>query len=298
MELSPLQNFKKENFYLKPYPHIIIENALPNKLYDDLCDKFPKISENKLLIENTIFTLLSDDIIKDDEIDNSWKNFIKEYSSQNFYNKALEIFGKSILGVYKNYFKTIDDLKNLTIANSPEDQKKKNSDLYLNGNIMFYTEVKKDGLPKKDNEEKLKVHSDGPNKFLTSLMYFKNKSDKSENMGGDLAIHHWRFPLPFFLKKIILAKNNNFINSIIRNFQFIFIGLTKTITYEPNKFVMFLGSIDSLHSVTSRKKGSPIRRNVHSGVHYRTDFWSSRSLIDKVTNIENYKFFLKRLIKK
>ena len=125
---------------------------------------------------------------------------------------------------------------------------------------MYYTEVKKDGLPKKDNEEKLKVHSDGPNKFLTSLMYFKNKSDKSENMGGDLAIHYWRFPLPFFLKKIILAKNNNFINSIIRYFQFIFIGVSKKITYEPNKFVMFLGSIDSLHSVTSRKKGSPIRR--------------------------------------
>ena len=125
MELSPLQNFKKQNFYLKPYPHIIIENALPSELYDDLCAKFPKLSENKLLIENTIFTLLSEDIIKDDEIDDLWKNFIKEYSSQNFYNKALEIFGKNILGVYKNYFKTIDDLKNLTIASSSEDQKKK-----------------------------------------------------------------------------------------------------------------------------------------------------------------------------
>ena len=93
------------------------------------CRKIPariwEVGRNKLLIENTIFTLLSDDIIKDDEIDNLWKNFIKEYSSQNFYNKALEIFGKNILDVYKNYFKTIDDLRNLTIANSPEDQKKK-----------------------------------------------------------------------------------------------------------------------------------------------------------------------------
>ena len=288
MNLSPLQNFKKEDFYLKPYPHLVIENALPNDLYDELCEKFPKMNEKQSTFENTIFTLLSEDIQKSNEIDVLWKNFIKQYSSQTFYDETIEIFGQNILNVYKNHFSKIEDLKKLTIENSQENQKKKSTDLYLNGNIMYYTEVKKDGIPKKDSEGKLRVHSDGPNKFITSLMYFKDKSDITENMGGDLAIHHWRFPIPFFIKKIILAKNDNFINSIIRHFQFIFIGLTKKITYKPNTFVMFLGSIDSLHSVTSRKKGSPVRRNVHSGFHYKTDFWSSRSLIDKVSNIKNY----------
>ena len=298
MNMSPLQNFQKKNFFLKPYPHLIIENALPLNLYDELCVKFPNIDENLLKTDNTIHTLLSKEIQNNEKVDRLWKNYIKYYSSREFYEEALDIFCEKIINKYEDYFKTKEDLIKLTIAENSEEQKEKNSDLYLSGNIMYYSEVINEGLPKKDDKTKLRVHSDGPNKFLTSLMYFKDSQDKSGDMGGDLAIHHWRFPLPFFFKKIILAKNENFLNSIIRKFQFIFIGVSKIIKYEPNKFVMFLGSIDSLHSVTSREKRSPVRRNVHSGVHYKKDFWSSRSLIDKISNLENYKNLFKFFTKK
>ena len=34
--LSILQNFKSENFFYEPLPHLIINNALPDDLYDEL----------------------------------------------------------------------------------------------------------------------------------------------------------------------------------------------------------------------------------------------------------------------
>ena len=41
MTYSLLQNFKNENFKKEPFPHIIIENALPNKLCNELLDNYP-----------------------------------------------------------------------------------------------------------------------------------------------------------------------------------------------------------------------------------------------------------------
>ena len=41
MNLSLLQNFKEDNFSLDPFPHIVIENALPEKLYKELADTYP-----------------------------------------------------------------------------------------------------------------------------------------------------------------------------------------------------------------------------------------------------------------
>ena len=41
MNLSLLQNFKENNFFLDPFPHIVIENALPEKLYNELNDTYP-----------------------------------------------------------------------------------------------------------------------------------------------------------------------------------------------------------------------------------------------------------------
>ena len=39
--LSLLQNFKKSDFYIDPYPHVIIHDALPQDTYEKLKDAAP-----------------------------------------------------------------------------------------------------------------------------------------------------------------------------------------------------------------------------------------------------------------
>ena len=55
MNLSVLQNFKETNFFLDPFPHIVIENALPEKLYNELSDTYPTNKFN-FTNQNNIFS--------------------------------------------------------------------------------------------------------------------------------------------------------------------------------------------------------------------------------------------------
>ena len=42
MNCSLFQNFKKNHFIEKPFPHLVIENALPNEVCERLTENYPK----------------------------------------------------------------------------------------------------------------------------------------------------------------------------------------------------------------------------------------------------------------
>ena len=65
MNLSLLQNFKANNFFLDPFPHIVIENALPEKLYNELNDTYPT-NKFKEIINNGLYNELSAEKIEKD----------------------------------------------------------------------------------------------------------------------------------------------------------------------------------------------------------------------------------------
>ena len=107
--------------------------------------------------------------------------------------------------------------------------------------------------------------------------------DKNDTAGGDLILHYWRVNLPFFLKKIILAKRKNFLNNIIKKFKFLFIGEGKKIQYSSNTLVMYIDSIDGLHSVTAREATKDLRKFCHFILKYTNEkkFYDTYSIIDK-----------------
>ena len=41
MNYSLFQNFDKKYFVTKPFPHLVIENALPNEICDELIENYP-----------------------------------------------------------------------------------------------------------------------------------------------------------------------------------------------------------------------------------------------------------------
>ena len=249
MNLSLLQNFTEKNFFLKPFPHLIIKNALPKKLYNDLNSSFPidkfksldlKLDGTAALISesNKKLCLTPEKIKEDNEIDHLWKNFISFNKSETFTHQILDIFSKNIVETYLDTYKSEKELYKLKV----EKDGNKDADLFPYIEISINTPVLK-------KSSVIDIHADNPNKLVTALFYMREKDDFS---GGDLILHGWRIKLPNFLKKIILSKKKSFFNNIIRKYNFLFIKDSKRIKYFSNTLVMYFDSIDSLHSVTQR----------------------------------------------
>ena len=266
INLSLLQNFKANNFFLDPFPHIVIENALPEKLYNELIDTYPTNKFN--------------------EISYLWKNFALfhnsqgGYESEDFCPQVFDIFAKNIVDTYPNFFKNKEELYNLKVGLETGDD----GDIFLDTEFQCNTPVTK----KSSGTRKIGIHADTPDKFTTALFYMKDKNDTA---GGDLILHYWRVNLPFFLKKIILAKRKNFLNNIIKKFQFLFIGDRKKIQYSSNTLVMYLDSIDGIHSASAREVTKYFRRLCFFRIKYKKDLYDPHSIIDKVLHFKNYKFF-------
>ena len=278
MNLSLLQNFKANNFFLDPFPHIIIENALPEKLYKELADTYPinKFNHDHGYQNSVDLGLTSEQVKKDIEINELWKKFVSFHKSKEFCHQVFDIFSKNILDSNPDFFKSKSELYSLKIGSKDTDS----ADIFPEFTIYCNTEVTK-------RSARLGIHTDTPNKFTTGLLYMK---DNYDNAGGDLLLHNWRVNLPFFLKKIILAKRKNFLNNIIKKLQFLFIGNKKKLKYSSNTFVMYLDSINGLHSVSPREVTKNIRKYCFFRVTYKRRLYDSYSIIDKAFNLKNFKF--------
>lgn len=279
MNLSLLQNFNKENFFLEPFPHIVIKNALPEDLYNELHNSYPInkfINESK---NNFRLELNPEQVKKDNEINNLWKNFVLFHSSKEFCHQIFDIFSKTIVDTELNFFKHKDELYNLKVAENPGDD----ADITSSLGIRCNTPVTK-------KSSTIGIHVGAPSKFIESLFYMR---DQNDNAGGNLTLHSWRFNLPVFLKKVILARNNNFLNNIIRKFQFLFISKKKVIEYSPNTLVMWNVTIDALHSVSKREVTKHYRKFCYYRINHRNlkGFYDPYSIVDKALNFKNYKFF-------
>ena len=83
---SVLQNKTNIKFFEKPYPYIIIDEALPVDLYNELNDNFPKyekiINDNEYK-ENFAYRYSAAESLTDTDIMSSWKEFIKYHTSYN-----------------------------------------------------------------------------------------------------------------------------------------------------------------------------------------------------------------------
>lgn len=78
---SVLQNKNNIKFNHDPYPYFVIDDALPNDLYNSLNDSFPEYEEiiksNRGLNtyeENTAYRLNAFESLQKDNISEEWKN--------------------------------------------------------------------------------------------------------------------------------------------------------------------------------------------------------------------------------
>jgi hypothetical protein len=93
MKFSVLQN--KPRLILDPYPHLVIENALPTELYEELDREWPKdqLLATEPFDSGICHRLKADEMLKPGKVSNVWKEFTQYHTSFAFYKEMQEAFG-------------------------------------------------------------------------------------------------------------------------------------------------------------------------------------------------------------
>ena len=100
---SVLQNKRKIQFRFEKFPYLIIDDALPEEIYNKLNEGFPsykKIIGQNNYKENFAYRYNANNSLKDPEITKEWKEFIKFHTSYEFLEEFYSLFGEAIKKIY------------------------------------------------------------------------------------------------------------------------------------------------------------------------------------------------------
>lgn len=235
-ELSLLQNLTSSDIYTDPFPHIIIESALPIGLCDELQRTFPSLASLGIKedVNNQRWSTSARSCQSIPGLSRTWLNIIDYHTSQSFLDEVVSTFKVHLVSLYPDYF-----LDSGEILHGPKCIRRGDGDipkncLALDAQISGNTPVKSPGQPNK-------IHFDATNALYAGLFYLRDASDNSD--GGDLQIWRWKSGYSYRVKSSAYSPNISLKH----------VELVKTIPYKANTFVLLINSIDSLHSVTTRQ---------------------------------------------
>ena len=234
--ITVLDNFNPETDYFKdPYPHVVIKNALPKDLYETLANTFPtqQMKEKLPLIEGHTHRYLAKDVlyVKKIPVSKEWETFFRTHTSQEYYEKVLELFkndmpyGKDVIEKQVNV-RGVDEV---------------NGDMVTDTQFVVHNPIKT-GTTRT-------THIDNPQELYAGLLYFRQPNDKGT--GGDFEI----FDTPD-VKRVLKRKGREVTEDTKKT-------LVRTVKYEPNTFVMFLNTGQSVHGVTPRQDAEVERLSIN-----------------------------------
>lgn len=273
-DLSVLKNFKPENLKLKPYPHIVIKNAVNNELYkvleqfypnDDIVFNLDNQKHNKMY-HNTRYQINAIDSLRSNHIHPIWKMFIDYHSSPSFLREVINVFGEERFNNFQNIInkcneKKVNHFKNLTLGKRIPGNEKY-SDIVLDCQVGINS-------PCIEKSHVKGPHIDNLNEVYAGLLYMKQDQDNGK--GGNLEIYDSKIKydnLNEFKKHMKFLPNekillNNRLYHRKQEFNPNELEKINEITYDKNTFVMFLCDINSIHGVSPRETNNISRRLVN-----------------------------------
>ena len=259
---SKLKNLDKYNLlhnknalevFPNPFPHIIIRDALPSILVDELTTAFPinKFQSIKNL-NNIRMDLSCEQVLKENDIPIIWKEFIKYHSSSEFFYKLVDLFRDFIDDDAKSYIQSLKK-DQIGIRNI-----NKNKKIYLDAQISVNSPVFSVNSVRE-------CHVDSGNKLYSGLFYLRQDNDFSN--GGDLQLCKWKDGISHD------AKLKLYREGLSKNYFDVY----NEIKYEKNVAIFFINSLDSLHLVTPRNKTNQFRTFANFVAEAPIDFYQKET---------------------
>lgn len=236
---SLLARVKKSDVITDPFPHIVIKDALDEKLCSQLASEWPALDILSQGIENRSrdiyktsngrFNYLTKEIFEDDRITPLWKEFIAQHTSNEFLRELLDLFQDSIAQLYPDFERKYGSFADLK-AGIREIDSFQTADVLLDALLSINTPVTTKPTSVR------RAHVDLPDKLFAGLFYMRDPNDTST--GGDLEIYRFKTKKPYGFTNCEISDK--------------YVEYVKTIKYERNVLVLLINSAYSLHGVTVR----------------------------------------------
>jgi len=243
--LSALEKSTKRDVQSEPFPYLVVEDALPQNIADELLATYPSLNllgggvqglvKNGIVPNNEKLRYYSFEVLKDHNIPDIWKDFVKTHLSYDFYKIFFHLFEDEIARFYPNL---LPNLKSFT----PKDIGMRKFDSFDDKKMLLDAEICVD-TPVKFTSSVKPAHIDGMRKLAVMLYYLKKPDDDS--VGGDFEISS--------LEKGPLVLNQD---RIVQSGQ---LKKENIIPYRHNTALIFLNTKDSLHGVSPRQPTNHLR---------------------------------------
>ena len=261
---------KKPTVQTKPYPHIIIEEALPWDLYEELEKTFPKEQViNTIPFDDGIcYRLKSDRLLVPSFQPEVWKKFAEYHTSAEWFKEVYEIF-KPWLSGYPSIIHSLRNLEENISARgwSGWNLKGKKATIETDCQLVMHKPI---------TEKTTRTpHIDNPLEMFAGLLYMPYKDDIST--GGEFQLHTVKNDI----KRVNKAGGREIYPEDVG-------PVHTTIPYKKNTFVMFFNATpNAVHSVSKRINPSMYRRSVNIIAEFKRAW--SKKLTLKMWNVEEIK---------
>jgi len=230
---------KKPTVQTDPYPHVIIEEALPWDLYEALENSFPEgmVMQKHNAYDNGICFRLKADKLLDPtgSVPGVWKEFTRYHTSAEWFNEVNELFRPYMPSVLHKTF-TEDDLG----ARGWADE---NKNIWTDCQLVMHRPI--------EERTTRTPHIDNPMEMWAGLLYMPCPNDQST--GGEFQIYSTQSSVHKVDKKAGRQIYDSDLGTVI-----------KTIPYKRNTFVMFANnSPNTVHGVSLRQDATLNRRSVN-----------------------------------
>jgi hypothetical protein len=236
-----LKNVTPADVIADPFPHIVLERAIPDDVARSLVTKYPAvetIARGEAVSSNQRFSFSARDVRASSSVDPLWKAAIEAHVSQEFVIDVLRVFRTHILAAYPDFEDRFGPFDALVARPRRTNDTVNTPHLLLDAQICINTPVT--GSPNSVR----KAHVDNPLELFAGLLYLRDPQDDST--GGDLDIFKllpgkYRFHRGCYIDDKYVEK-------------------VKTIPYRLGTLVFFMNSPKSLHGVSVRGQTSVPRR--------------------------------------
>jgi len=230
---------KKPTVQADPYPHVVIEDALPWDLYEALENSFPEgaVMQNQNAYDDGICFRLKADKLLDPtgSVPGVWKEFTKYHTSAEWFNEVNELFSPYMPSVLHKTF-TEDDLG----ARGWADE---NKNIWTDCQLVMHKPI--------EERTTRTPHIDNPMEMWAGLLYMPYPNDQST--GGEFQIYSTQSSVQKVDKKAGRQIYDSDLGTVV-----------KTIPYKRNTFVMFANnSPNTVHGVSLRQNATLNRRSVN-----------------------------------
>jgi hypothetical protein len=218
---------------LNPFPHVVIEDILPEEVCDGLIREMPPLdvlTHGEPPGDNKRFNFSYADAMATRGVSPLWRDVLGQAMSQSFLKRVLRIFGPSIREFYPEFERRFAPIDRL-VAVSRQKKWRRPNNIMLDALIAVNTPAHTGGTSVRP------AHLDRTDKIFVGLLYLRLPEDDSK--GADLEFLRPKDePLVYGRQRMLPIEKTTYV---------------RTVPYRRNTLVLFLNTPRSLHGVTPRQ---------------------------------------------